>query len=165
MSRPRAFTEKTAQPPSACVSLQNANLCQKQPRQEALKGMLKKGLCTLLVASALAITACAQDGAPAASELAAAGPTLPSTKSTSCTASGDGASVTGKATATISNGKVTSVSSKVSATSTSFPHGLGRERARSGISGDNKAWLTVEYREYWFGLFIGNRSCTAWIRP
>ncbi len=127
--------------------------------------MLKKGLCTLLVAFAIAFTACAQDGAPTASDLAAAGPTLPGAKSTSCTASGDGTSITGKATATISNGKISAVSSKITATSTSFPHGLGSERARSGISGDNKAWLTVEYREYWFGLFIGNRSCTAWIRP
>ncbi len=127
--------------------------------------MLKKGFCTLLVAFAIAFTAQAQDGAPAASGRTAAGPTLPSTKSTSCTASGDGASVTGKATATISNGKVTSVSSKITASSTSFPHGLGSERARSGISGDNKAWLMVEYREYWFGLSIGNRSCTAWINP
>lgn len=129
--------------------------------------MLKKGLFTLMVALAFVLTlqlaVQAQDDAPAASELGAAGPTLPAAKSVACTAAGDGTSASGAASAAIADGEVKSVSSELTGTATRFPYSLGSERARSGASGDKQAWLIVEYREYWFGLFIGNRSCSAWV--
>lgn len=133
--------------------------------------MLKKGLFTLMAALAFVLTfqravqwtAQAQDDAPAASELGAAGPTLPAAKSVACTAAGDGTSASGAASAAIADGEVKSVSSDLTDKATRFPYSLGSERARSGASGDKQAWLIVEYREYWFGLFIGNRSCSAWV--